>query len=257
MSQSMSKELGFALDLCKQAGELLLSYFSQGVEVSVKDDKSPVTIADRASERLIREAIHKLYPDDSVLGEEEAPHKAAGQRKWIVDPLDGTYNFARGIDIFSVLLALEDSEQIVLGVVHNPARNETYYAEAGNGAFKNGQRLRVSDISSIQESQFLFGAANRIAQSQYWQGFTSLIRDTCRQRGPGDYLDFAYVFEGKGEAMIEVGLSPWDIAPMKVIVEEAGGRFSDLAGGDSIYTGDCLVSNGKVHEAFLSRLKMT
>lgn len=263
LASKCRQELSFALGLARDAGELLLKHFQAGVSVKEKPDKTPVTIADQECERLIREQIAKTYPGDAVLGEEEGESKADDlrsenkpNRKWIVDPLDGTYNFARGIPVFSVLLALEEEGEIVLGVVFNPARQELYYAEKGGSAFKNGKQIHVSEISKIEESQFLFGGPNRILQSGLWEGFTSLMQDTYRQRGLGDYLNFAYVFEGKGEAALETGLYAWDLAPMKVIVEEAGGKFSDLSGGSSVYTGNCLVSNGKVHEAFLARLKM-
>jgi histidinol-phosphatase len=251
-----SNDLDFALEVCRQAGELAMQHFKRGVEVSMKPDRTPVTIADRQCEKLVRTLISQRYPDDAILGEEESARAGNSSRKWIVDPIDGTYNFARGIPIFSVLLALEEDGQIVTGIVHNPALAETYYAEKGGGAFRNGERLKVSSIADLGDSQFLFGGPNRILECGLWEGFTRLVRQTYRQRGLGDYLNFAYVFEGKAEAVIETGLFAWDLAPMKVIVEEAGGRFSDLAGSDSVYTGNCLVSNGKVHDAYLRLLNM-
>lgn len=258
LKTEMSQDLGFAIDVCRKAGETALLHFKRGVSVSMKPDRTPVTIADRECESLIRQQILERCPDDAILGEEEGAREAGSgsRRKWIVDPIDGTYNFARGIPIFSVLLALEVDGEVVAGVVHNPACPETFYAEKGAGAFRNGERLQVSNISRLEDSQFLFGGINRILESGLWEGFTRLVKSTYRQRGPGDYLDFAYVFEGKAEAMIETGLYPWDLAPMKVIVEEAGGRFTDLSGNDTVYSGNCLVSNGKVHEAYLRMLKM-
>ncbi len=253
----MGDDLSFAIELCKEAGKLALAHFNAGVEVSMKPDRTPVTLADKECEKLIRQAIQKRFPADSILGEEEGESAGSNsKRKWIIDPIDGTYNFARGISIFSTLLALEQDGEIVLGVVHNPALDETYYAEKGAGAYFNGRSIKVSSVEKVEDSQFVFGAVNRILELGYWEGFTRMVRNSYRQRGPGDYLDFAYVFEGKAEAMIEVGLFPWDLAPMKIIAEEAGGRFSDLDGGDSVYTGSCLVSNGRVHEAYLNLLKM-
>jgi len=253
----LSAELEFAIGVCKEAGKIALKHFQQGVEVTKKPDNTPVTVADKECEKLIRQIISQRFPDDAILGEEEAPLEAKSNstRKWIVDPIDGTYNFARGISIFSVLLALEKDGEIVIGVVHNPALDETIYAEKGCGAFRNGKRIYVSKVAELEDSQFVFGAPNRILACGLWEGFTRLIKQTYRQRGLGDYLNFAYVFEGKAEAMIETGLSAWDIAPMKIIALEAGGKFSDLEGGESVYTGNCLVSNGKVHDAFLKLLK--
>ena len=255
---SMGADLSFAIEVCKEAGKTALRHFKRGVEVTMKPDNTPVTLADQECETLIREMISKRFPDDALLGEEagESSAGSSSKRKWIIDPIDGTYNFARGIPVFSVLLALEEDAEIVAGVVHNPAMEETFYAERGGGAYRNAERIQVSKIAEIENSQFLFGAANRILNAGLWDGFTQAIRKSYRQRGLGDYLDFSYVFEGKAEAMIEVGLKAWDIAPMKVIIEEAGGQFSDLAGTNSVYTGNCLVSNGKLHEAYLSLFKL-
>lgn len=255
----LSHELDFALRVATKAGEIALNYFKSGVEVMMKTDNTPVTRADKECERFIRESIAKEFPNDAILGEEEGesqrqPGSQIPSRKWIIDPIDGTYNYARGIPIFSTLLALEQDSDIVLGIIHNPAMSETYYAEVGSGTYKNGQRISVSQISLIEESHFVFGAPSRILEDGLWDGFTRLIKASYRQRGFGDYMNFAYVFEGKAEAMLEVGLAPWDLAAMKILIKEAGGKFSDLHGGESIYTGSCLISNGKVHDAYLRLL---
>lgn len=255
---ALKEELQFAIELCKEAGQLAIAHFNRGVQVSMKPDNTPVTLADQECEAQIRNRISARFPSDALLGEEEGESKqaSASKRKWIIDPIDGTYNFARGIPIFSVLLALEIDGEIELGVVYNPANEEIFYAAKGAGAFRNGQKISVSKISDIGDSMFLFGGINRILEKGPWEGFTEAVRKSYRQRGLGDYLDFSFVFEGKAEAMIEVGLKPWDFAPMKIIVEEAGGKFSDLHGTPSIYSGHCLVSNGVLHEAYLDLLKL-
>ncbi|HEY9787702.1 MAG TPA: inositol monophosphatase family protein [Candidatus Obscuribacterales bacterium] len=252
-----SRELVFALDICERAGRIAMEFFGCCGDVASKADGSPVTIADKKCERLIREAINARYPDDGILGEEEGETAAKGQsgRRWIIDPIDGTYNYARGVPIFATLLALESEGEVVLGVVHNPAFADTFWAEKGSGAFKNGSRIHVSAIGSISESQFNFGSPARILAHGLWDGFEQIVFKTARQRGFGDYYGFALVFEGKAEAMLEVGVSPWDLAPMKILVEESGGRFTDLSGSDSIYTGSCLISNGHVHEQFLAYVR--
>jgi histidinol-phosphatase len=266
VTEAFSRELVFALDICEQAGRVAMRYFKegQGVDAQAKDDGSPVTAADKECERLIREAIASRFPEDAMLGEEEGESKgSAGKktkdsgktRRWIIDPIDGTYGFARGQPIFATLLALEEDGEINLGVVHAPALQQTFWAEKGRGAFKNGERIYVSEIADLKEAQFNFGGLNRILDLGLWDGFTSLVRQTCRQRGPGDYLSFAQVFEGKAEFTIEVGVKPWDLAPMKIIATEAGGHFTDLKGKGSIFDGDCLVSNGLMHEQVLSILR--
>lgn len=234
-----------------------MEYFDQDIAVEEKSDGTPVTAADKQCERLIRQLIAEKFPEDLLLGEEEggsdAPLKEG--RRWIIDPIDGTYNYARAVPIFSTLLALEKNGEIILGVVYNPALDEMFWAEKGLGAFKNGKQIKVSEISELKDSQFNFGAPNRIRKFGLWDGFTEIVERTARQRGFGDYIAFAHVFEGKAEAHLEVGLKAWDLAPMKIIVEEAGGQFSDLSGGKSVYTGSCLVTNGLVHSQFLGILK--
>lgn len=257
--EKLSEELIFALDVCEKAAEVALKHFNAGVEAVDKSDGTPVTVADKECERLIREAIAHSYPDDAILGEEEgetsgASASAKTKRKWIVDPIDGTYGFARGTSVWSTLLALEENGEIILGVVSAPAAGATYWAEKGHGAYKNGARIYVSKHNDIRKAQFEFGGLNRIKAEGYWKGFGDIIEITARQRGSGDYLGFARVFEGQAEAHLEVGVKPWDLAPMKIIVEEAGGRFTDLSGGTSIESGSCLVSNGILHDEFLSRL---
>lgn len=254
LASAFRAELIFVLDLMEEAGRRAVKYFESGVDVSAKEDGSPVTRADKEIEHMIRERIERQYPDDGILGEEEIEKKAFLKyqseddkpklmRRWIVDPIDGTYNFARGIPIFSTLIALEEGDEIVCGAVYNPILKDMYWAEKGKGAYKNGERIYCSKIDKLEDALFNFGGANRILNEGYWDGFTDLMKKTCRQRGFGDYLGFAFVFEGKAEAMLEVGVKPWDLAPMKIIIEEAGGVFADLSGGKSVYQGSCIVSN--------------
>jgi histidinol phosphatase-like enzyme (inositol monophosphatase family) len=248
-------ELVFALDVSEQAGRIALGYFKSGVEVTLKYDGTPVTIADQEVERFIRGAIQNKFPEDAMLGEEKGLSEGkSSTRRWLIDPIDGTYGFARGSHIWSVLVALEEDQDVTLGVVHVPATQETYWAQKGKGAWKNGKQLRVSSYANMSEAQFNFGAINRIQSKGYWPGFERIIKTTGRQRGYGDYLGFTSVLEGRAEANLEVGLYPWDLAPFKILVLEAGGAYSDLAGGQSVHTGNCLISNGILHAEFLKLL---
>lgn len=232
-----------------------MAYFDCDVDVDFKQDGSPVTIADREVEELIRCAIGEAYPADGILGEEEKEKlTGSSKRRWIVDPIDGTMNFSRGIAIFSVLLALEKDGDIVCGAVYNPALADLYYAERGKGAYKNGKRIMVSKVDSLDKALMLFGAPDRILTAGLWAGFTGLVESTYKQRGLGDYLGFALVFEGKAEANIEIGLKPWDLAAMKILVSEAGGKYLDLDGGSSIYQGSCVVANQNLADKFLELL---
>lgn len=253
---AFGRELAFALDICEQAGKVAMSHLERGITAESKKDGSPVTAADKECERLIRTAIEERYPEDSILGEEEDERVIGdSKRRWIIDPIDGTYNYARKVPFFATLLALESDGDIVIGVVHAPAMAETYWAQKGFGAFRNGGRISVSSIREADEAQFNFGSPDRILSRGYWDGLRRIVECTKRQRGFGDYLGFAHVFCGQAEAMLEVGVYAWDLAPMKIIVEEAGGRFTDLEGGVSIHTGSCLISNGKVHDELLNALQ--
>jgi len=259
---AMTQELVFALDIVRAAGAVALEYFQGGVSASWKSDNTPVTEADRRCERMIREAIAQRFPLDSILGEEEGETKRnspsgsgkSSRRKWILDPIDGTYNFARQIPIFATLLALEEDDEVILGIVHAPALGDTLWAERGRGAFKNGNPISVSNIDKLEETHFLFGEPDRIAGSAWQAGFDQLLAKTYRQRGFADFLNFVYVFEGKAEAALEVGVNPWDLAPMKILAQESGGCFSDLQGGSSIYSRNCLVSNQLIHQKILDIL---
>lgn len=263
-TKSMSKELEFALEVVRAAGSVALEYFQNGVSASWKNDNTPVTEADKRCERMIREAVAQQFPHDSILGEEEGETKRSSgsesseacegtrrRRKWILDPIDGTYNFARQIPIFATLLALEENDEIVLGIVNAPALGEIFWAEKGGGAFKNGNPISCSKIDKLEEAHFLFGELDRITGSAWKAGFDQLVEKTYRQRGFADFLSFLYVFEGKAEAALEVGVNPWDLAPIKILAQESGGCFSDLKGGSSIYSRDCLVSNHLLHRELL------
>ncbi len=250
-------DLNFGLSLCRQAGELISSYFHQGVAVTLKADQSPVTIADQECERLIRKRINEIYPDDAILGEEcdiSLDQKPNAIRRWIIDPIDGTYNFARKIPLFSILLALEVNGQIELGIIYNPILNDLYYAKKGLGAYKNAELIKVSPCRNLNSALFNFGAINRIFEHNLTTNFVRLVKSTYRQRGFGDYLNFGLVFEGKAELALEIGLQPWDLAPMAIIATEAGGKFTSLNGANSIYEGNCLVSNKILHQEVLAIL---
>lgn len=244
-----AQELSFAQRVAQEAGRIAMRYFDTGIAVDTKDDGSPVTKADKEVERFIREKIAEEFADDGILGEEEGEVRRS-ERTWIVDPIDGTYNFARGIPIWSTLIALEVENEIVLGVVSAPAMQEFFYAVKGGGAYKNEKRIYVSDVDRLDKSMFNFGGPNRIIDRGLWPALTECVKLTERQRGFGDYLGFSLVFEGRSEAMLETGVKAWDLAPMKILVEEAGGAYLDLEGGSSVYTGNCLVTNKALEKEF-------
>lgn len=222
--------------------------------MTLKADRSPVTRADREAEQVIVEILGRSFPEHGFLGEELGARGAKDVR-WIVDPIDGTRNFVRGIPIWAVLIALEERGEIVAGVIWNPVSGELYTARKGQGAFLGGERLRVSAVSSLEKATLVHASLTLLRRGGHWDGFVRLVDATDRQRGFGDYLCYTIVAEGKAEIAVEApDLKPWDLAPVKLLVEEAGGRFTDFRGTPSVYSGTALASNGKVHDAALALL---
>jgi len=245
-----------ALDTARAAGAIALQHFKAGVEVMVKADHTPVTRADRETEEAIVERLRAAFPDVGFLGEEFGAHGVQG-RRWIIDPIDGTKNFVRGIPYWATLIALEEDGEVTLGVVHAPATGDLLWARRGHGAFVNGTRLRVSTIERLAEATLVHASLRYLRAPRlggYWEGFLRLVDRTERQRGFGDYFGYTFVLRGQAELMLEADIKPWDLAPFKVLFEEAGGRFTDFEGHPTIYSGTALASNGRVHDAALAVL---
>jgi histidinol-phosphatase len=250
----LDRALAAAVEAARAAGQVALRYYRTGFDVALKADDTPVTEADRGAEQAIRDVLGPAFPDHGFLGEELG---AVGdqQRRWIIDPIDGTRNFIRRLPVWATLIGLEEQGEIVVGVVHNPVTGELLAARRGGGAWSNGERVRVSEIADLAEATLLHAGLKLLREAGYWEGFVRLVDATGRQRGFGDYLGYTLVAEGKAEIYVETDLKPWDLAPCKVIVEEAGGRFTDLAGVPSIYHGSGFASNGHLHEVALDLLR--
>ena len=243
-----------AIAAARAAGEIALRYYRGSFDVTLKPDATPVTQADREAERTIVETLTRTFPDHGFLGEEFGA-QGAQEVRWIIDPIDGTKNFIRGIPVWATLIALEEHGEITVGVVHNPAGGDLAVARRGGGAFLNGRRIRVSDARDLKEATLLHAGLTILREGGWWDGFVRLVDATSRQRGPGDYLGYTLVAEGKAEIYAEADLKPWDLAPCKLLVEEAGGRFTDFAGKPTIYTGTALATNGRLHDEALALLR--
>lgn len=250
------RPLDAALEAARAAGAIALRYFRAGVPVTLKADQTPVTRADREAEAAIVERLRAAFPDVGFLGEEFGAQGGQG-RRWIVDPIDGTKNFVRGIPFWATLVALEEDGEVTLGVVHAPATGEVYWAERGRGAWVDGAPLRVSGVPRLADAMLVHSSLNflRPPRGAYWDGFVRLVDRTDRQRGFGDYFAYTFVLRGQAELMLEADIKPWDVAPFKVLFEEAGGRFTDFAGRPTIYSGTALASNGLVHDEALVLLR--
>jgi histidinol-phosphatase len=252
----MLPQLEVAIAAAKAAREVILPYFRTALQVETKADQSPVTAADRAAERVIVDTLLQAFPEHGVLGEEFGAQPGRGNARWIIDPIDGTQNFIRGIPYFATLIGLEEAGEITAGVIYAPAEDDLLYAARGQGAFANdGERLTVSAITDLAQATMLHGGLDLLLQAGYWEGFTRLVHATRRQRGFGDYFAHTFVCRGQAEVMLETAVQAWDLAPTKIIVEEAGGRFTDFTGVPTIYNGNAIVSNGHVHDAVLALLR--
>jgi histidinol-phosphatase len=250
------RALEAALDAARAAGAIALRYFRSDVHVMRKADRTPVTQADHEAERAIVDRLRPAFPDVGFLGEEFGA-QGSQSRRWIVDPIDGTKNFVRGIPYWATLLALEEDGEVTLGIVHSPATGELYWARRGRGAWVDGAPLRVSAVDDMAGAMLVHSSLNLLRPldgGRCWDGFVRLVERTDRQRGFGDYFGYTFVLRGQAEIMLEADVKPWDVAPFKVLFEEAGGRFTDFAGQSTIHSGTALASNGRLHAEALATL---
>jgi histidinol-phosphatase len=255
--------LTFALGCCDIADALALEHFRRDLVIETKPDQTFVTQADTAIEAAIRERIGAAYPDHGLVGEEFGAEEGSGGIRWYIDPIDGTHNFMRGVALFGTLLAIEEDGELVVGVMSAPALGERWYARRGGGSWAVGsigpgaglpRRIGVSRVSAVPDAQLLYASPVEIEASGEAPGFDALIRSAWRDRGFGDFWGYALVAEGAAEAMIEVGPKSWDLAAPSVVVEEAGGRMTDVHGARTIHGGTSLASNGILHDEIVRRL---
>ena len=223
-----------------------------------------MTQADTAIERMIRERIAAAYPDHGLVGEEFGTADGTSDVRWYIDPIDGTHNFMRGVPLFGTLLAVEQAGELGVGVMSAPALGERWYARRGGGAWAVGsngptagtpRQIRVSRVGAVADAQVLYSSPLAIEGSGEAPGFDALIRSAWRDRGFGDFWGYALVAEGAAEAMVEVGPSSWDLAAPSVVVEEAGGRMTDIHGERTVHAGTALATNGILHDEIVERLK--
>jgi histidinol-phosphatase len=251
---ALDRALAAMVDAARAAGKIALDYYHGGFEITIKPDLTPVTQADREAEQAIVAILREAFPDVGVLGEEFGA-QGPRERRFIVDPIDGTKNFVRKIPVWATLIGLEDDGEVVAGVIHNPAAGELYTARRGGGAHLNGAAVHVSEVSSLSDAYLIHAGINILRRGPNWEGFLRLVDATGRQRGFGDYIGYGFVADGRSEIYAEADLKPWDLAPCQIVVEEAGGRFTDFDGRPTIYTGSALATNGRLHDAALSLLR--
>lgn len=228
------RELEFARRIAIVAGENAKRIRARGIRAESKPDGSPVTIADKENERLIREAIEREFPADGILGEEGSSKAGTSGRRWIIDPIDGTRDFVRGNRFWCVLVALEEAGESLIGVAHFPMLDETYWASRGSGAYGNEERLQVSAVASIGECVFSPNGLHLPSARPHLPQVMGLMQRSWSVRSYGGALDACMLAAGKAEIWFEPKVEVWDLAALKPIIEEAGGLFFALDGSRCI-----------------------
>jgi len=231
-------EVQIAKLLAQEAGALALDYQRRGVTAESKLDESPVTAADRACEKLIVDGIAREFPQDGVLGEEGANRESRNGRKWIIDPIDGTRDFVRGIPLWAVLIGLEQDGEIVAAAAHSPGQNLLLWAARGSGAWKDSYRLQVADKSDPSQGVLSFNGFNKVGIGRFSAHLLPWVGRFWAVRSLGGAVDAMLLAQGKADVWIEPNAAPWDLAPLKLLVEEAGGRFGSFNGENTIYGGN-------------------
>jgi histidinol-phosphatase len=244
--------LDFAVELARGAGRITLKYFRKTPETTTKTDGSYVTIADREAEAYIRGQIAARFPDDGILGEEEGESHGRSGRRWIIDPIDGTFAFVHGVPFYGVLIALEVDTEMTVGVINIPALDEIVFAARGVGCFLNGEPARVSETARLEDALLLstdfsscerygFGAAAELLQAR-----------ARTSRTWGDCYGYVLVATGRADVMLDPVMNLWDCAALLPIMEEAGGTFTDWRGARTAHGGNSIATNGLLFDEVMS-----
>jgi histidinol-phosphatase len=244
--------LEFAVELGRGAGDITLEYFRKKPETSTKDDGSYVTIADREAEKYLRRQIAERFPDDGCVGEEEGESTGRSGRRWIVDPIDGTFAFVHGVPFYGVLIALEVDGEATVGVVNIPALGELVSAAKGLGCFLNGEAARISDTAELKDALLLSTDFAACASYGFGPAAERLQARAKTSRTWGDCYGYVLVATGRAEVMLDPVMNLWDCAPLLPIMEEAGGTFTDWRGVRTIDGGNSIATNGRLFEEVMS-----
>jgi len=246
--------LEFATQLAHEAGAITLKYFGGVVGHDDKGDGTPVTIADREAERLIRSRVGARYPEHSILGEEYGESNEGARVRWILDPIDATRSFMRGVPLYGVLIGIEIEGESAVGVSHFPPLRETVAAGLGLGCTWNGRPCRVSGVDRLEDAVVCTTDVERILRRPEGPGWRKIQQTAAFSRTWGDCYGHALVATGRIEAQVDPVMAPWDAGPFLTIVTEAGGRFTTLQGEATLHGGSGVSSNGVLHEEVLQML---
>jgi histidinol-phosphatase len=250
-----SPELQAALDAAEKAADIARSLYQRNIEIRIKADKSPVTEADVRCESAIREIIEARFPAHGFYGEETGLHRENAEYLWIVDPIDGTKAFVREYPMWSTQIALMQDGEVILGVSSAPIYGEIAYAQRGRGAFLNGKRIAVSKVAALESAHISCGNLKSLATGPQWLRYGAMIARANRIRGYGDFLQYHLLAAGKIDAVIETDVNILDVAACAAIVNEAGGRFTELTGAPlTLKSTSVLATNGAMHAPVLEAL---
>ena len=242
--------LATAIEAAQAAAVVIRRYYQQNLAITIKSDKSPVTQADVETEKVIRKLISERFPDHGFYGEETGSEGLDKEYLWLVDPIDGTKAFVREYPMFSTQIALMHKGRLIVGVSSAPVYGELAYAELGVGAWLNDQPIKVSDIDTIEGCAISGGNLKTLASGPYWNQYGKLIARASRIRGYGDFLHYHLLAAGKIDVVIESDVNILDVAALSVIVEAAGGRFTQLDGrAVGLETTTVLATNRKLHDS--------
>jgi histidinol-phosphatase len=257
MSPDWRARYELAVEAAERAGQIARGYFPEGdpaefaASVEWKGDRSPVTAGDRAAEAFLRNRLINAFPGDGFLGEEFGEKPGDSGYRWVVDPIDGTRNFMRGLPLWGTLVGLEYRGEAIAGAAVMPSLGQSYRALRGDGAYRDGRRLHVSTTAALADAILLCSSLSGFFDAGREAEFLELARRTQRHRAFGNFYGFVLVAEGAGDLMVEQGLHVWDVTAVAPIIEEAGGRFTDWDGTATTHRPDVLASNGKLHDKAL------
>ncbi len=245
-----------AIAAARAGEEIITRYYQHQIEITLKPDQTPLTIADIETERAIKDVLKEAFPTHGFYGEETGADDLDAAHLWLVDPIDGTKSFVRRYPFFSTQIALMENGRIILGVSNSPVFAELAHAEAGGGSYLNDQPLGVSELRSFAEATLSFGNIKTLAgDQQRWSALAKLVNRFNRTRGYGDFYHYHLLAAGKLDVVIESDVNILDVAALSVIVEEAGGRVTDLEGQPlGLDSTSILASNGHLHEQVLEAL---
>ena len=244
-------------DVARRAGDAALEHFQRGVVPEKKPDRSPVTVADRQAEEIIRDHVISAHPDAGFLGEETGTRKGSSGVKFIVDPIDGTRAFVRGWSTWSVLLGIEADGVPVVGIAYMPAAGDFFVGVQGQGATHNGSPVRVSKVAPLADATVTHGGLQQFTMTGVGDALLRLS-DACDiARGCPDFDGYRQILLGRSDAMVDPGVQPYDVCAPAVLIREAGGRFTSFQGQETIYGGGAIASNGMIHDELVAALNAT